>query len=191
MKLTLRKANAVQLAINDIVKGLKFDNTVALNEFQDAEAVLQAATARFMANVTRRKSLVETLRDIRLAVGTANHQAGIDRRLTEIAHLEKQIQFFNGLAQADTLRDSMDVVKGKLDKIRNRKEESRASLYGRDDTVTTSVLYKEQIDGIKTEIKNLKKQKQKLNDSILELNIKTEIPLTEDTVKVLTDEGIL
>ena len=41
MKLTLRKANAVQMGINEVVKGLKFDSTVALNEFQDAEAVLQ------------------------------------------------------------------------------------------------------------------------------------------------------
>ncbi len=189
MKLTLRKANAVQLAINDIVKGLKFDNTVALNEFQDAEAVLQAATARFMANVTRRKSLVEALRDIRLAVGTANHQAGIDRRLTEIAHLEKQIQFFNGLAQADTLRDSMDVIKGKLDKIRNRKEESR--LYGYNDSVSTGLFAEADVEAFKTALKDMKKAKQKLQDEVLELNVRTEIEVNDSVAAVLTQEGLV
>ena len=47
------------------------------------------------------------------------------------------------------------------------------------------------LDNIKKEIKNLKKQKQKLNDEVLELNIKTEIPLSDDTVETLNNEGLL
>jgi uncharacterized protein YdcH (DUF465 family) len=86
---------------------------------------------------------------------------------------------------------SLDVIKGKLEKIRNRKEESRASIYGRDDTVSTSVVAEEQISQVKEEIKNLKKQKQKINDEVLELNIKTEIPLSDDVVATLTTEGLL
>jgi hypothetical protein len=38
---------------------------------------------------------------------------------------------------------------------------------------------------------NLKKQKQQLNDEVLELNIKTEIPLSEDVVASLQAEGLL
>ena len=83
------------------------------------------------------------------------------------------------------------VIEGKLEKIRNRKEDSRASLYGRDDTVTTGVISREQMDQITTEIKNLKKQKQKINDEVLELNIKTDIPLSEDVVATLTAEGLI
>jgi hypothetical protein len=48
-----------------------------------------------------------------------------------------------------------------------------------------------QIDQAKTEIKHLKKQKQKLNDEILELNIKTEIPLSGDVVATLQAEGLI
>jgi hypothetical protein len=44
---------------------------------------------------------------------------------------------------------------------------------------------------ISTEIKNLKKQKQKLNDEVLELNIKTEIPLSEEVVATLQSEGLV
>lgn len=189
MKISLRKANAVQLSINDIVKGLKFDNTVTLNEFQDAEAVLLSATAKFMNNVARRKSLLEVLRDIRLAVSEANSQAGIDRRLTEIAHLEKQIQFFNGLAQVDTLRDSMDVIKGKLDKIRGRKEESR--LYGYHDSVATGLFGEADIEAFKNALKDLKKSKQKLQDEVLELNVRTEIEVSEQVAVLLTSEGLV
>jgi hypothetical protein len=43
----------------------------------------------------------------------------------------------------------------------------------------------------KDAIKQLKKQKLALTDQVLELNIKTEIPLTEDVVNTLKSEGIL
>ncbi len=189
MKLTLRKANAVQLGINEVVKGLKFDSTVSLNEFQDAEAVLQETGSRFMANVGRRKALMEALRDIRLAVGAANSQAGVDSRLTEIAHLEKQIQFFSGLAQENTLRENMDVIRGKLDKIRNRKEESR--LYGYNDSVATGLFSESDLGAFKSAVKDLKKAKQKLQDEVLELNVRTEIEVSEQVAAVLTQEGLV
>jgi uncharacterized protein YdcH (DUF465 family) len=57
--------------------------------------------------------------------------------------------------------------------------------------VSTTVVSQEQIDQVKAEIQNLKKQKQKINDEVLELNIKTEIPLSEDVVKTLQDEGLI
>jgi len=57
--------------------------------------------------------------------------------------------------------------------------------------VSTSVVGKDQIDQAKAEIQNLKKQKQKLNDEVLELNIKTEIPLSDDVVATLQAEGLV
>jgi uncharacterized protein YdcH (DUF465 family) len=57
--------------------------------------------------------------------------------------------------------------------------------------VSTSVLSKEQIAQAKAEVLNLKKQKQQLNDEVLELNIKTEIPLSDDVVASLQAEGLL
>jgi uncharacterized protein YdcH (DUF465 family) len=106
------------------------------------------------------------------------------------AFIDKRIAQLNEIAEAKAVT-SITVLTGKLDKIRNRKEESRASLYGRDDTVSTGIVGAEQIDQAKTEINNLKKQKQKLNDEVLELNIKTEIPISEDVVATLQAEGLL
>jgi uncharacterized protein YdcH (DUF465 family) len=83
------------------------------------------------------------------------------------------------------------VIIGKIEKLKNRKEDSRASIYGYNDTVKTGLINQQQLDGIKNEIKNLKKQKQKVNDEILELNIKTEIPLSEEVVGTLTAEGLV
>ena len=82
----------------------------------------------------------------------------------------------------------MEVIKGRLDKIKNRKDDDS---YSYRDSISTSIIGKEQIAQAKAEIKKLKKEKQKINDENLDLNVKTEIPLSEETVKVLTEEGIL
>ena len=81
------------------------------------------------------------------------------------------------------------MVTGQLDKIRNRREEHR--MYGYENNVTTGVLQQQQIDSIAGIMRELKKQKQKLNDEVLELNVRTEIELTDDVEAVLVKEGIL
>ena len=110
--------------------------------------------------------------------------------LAKAAFIDKRITQLEEIA---TLKPHTDisVIQGKLEKIKNLKDEARSRIYGYADTVSTTVVSQEQIDQAKAEILNLKKQKQKLNDEILELNIKTEIPLTEDTVKLLQEEALL
>lgn len=190
MNITLRKANAIQNAITEAIKNIKMESRIEINEFQDAEKFISEANALLFANDNRRQKLLLSLYNIRGLVGAANAQSGIDLSLTKAAFIDKRISQLQEFASNDPRIDGL-VISGKLEKIRNRKEESRASLYGRDDTVTTSVLYQEQLDGVKVEILNLKKQKQKLNDEILELNIKTEIPLTDEVVATLQAEGLL
>jgi len=190
MNITLRKANTVQNSIQETIKGIKVDFTVDINEFQDAKTELKKANDLLIANDARRQKLLMAVYNIRGLVGTANSSCGIDLKLATAAFIDKRVTQLEEFAKATEIT-AITIVEGKLDKIRNRKEESRASLYGRDDTVTTSVVSSEQIDQAKTEIKNLKKQKQKINDEILELNIKTEVPLSEDVVATLQSEGLI
>ncbi len=190
MNITLRKANAIQNSINDAVRSIKVDLTIEINEFQNVEEVLSKANNTLIENDGRRQKLTMALYNIRALVGTANAQSGIDTNLAKAAFIDKRVAQLEALASANEIT-ALDVIKGKIEKIKNDKGESRRSLYGYNDTVTTSVLSKEQIAQAKAEILNLKKQKQKLNDEILELNIKTEIPLSDDTVAVLKAEGLL
>ena len=85
----------------------------------------------------------------------------------------------------------LEVVKGKIEKIKARPADARSSIYGYNDTVSTSVLAQAQIDQAKKQIADLKKQKQKINDEVLELNIKTEIPLSDEIANVLVQEGLI
>jgi len=189
MNITLRKANAIQNSITESIRGIEIKTTIDLNEFQDVTAELQAANNLLFANDTRRQRLLLSLYNIRGLIGAANAQSGIDAKLATAAFIDKRIAQLDELAGGKPVMD-LAVINGKLDKIRNRKDDSR-SIYGRDETVGTSVISADQLTQIRAEIKNLKKQKQKINDEILELNIKTEIPLSEDIVKTLTDEGLL
>jgi predicted nucleic acid-binding Zn-ribbon protein len=108
-------------------------------------------------------------------------------KLATAAFVDKRI------AQLAELTDSgvrdIDVVSRRLDKI--RATETSPHLYGREETVQTSVLTEDQAAAFKSELQALKKQKQTLNDEILELNIKTEIPLGEHTLTTLTNEGLI
>ena len=190
MNISLRKANAIQSLINEAIRGIKIDTSIEINEFQNAQEELQQANDLLIVNDARRQKLLLALYNIRGLVGTANSNTGIDLALAKAAFIDKRIGQLTELAEAKAVTN-IAVLNGKLDKIRNRKEESRASLYGRDDTVSTGVIGAEQVAQAKTEISNLKKQKQKLNDEVLELNIKTEIPLSEDVVATLQAEGLL
>lgn len=192
MNLTLRKANAVQAGINDAIKSIKIETSLELNEFQDVQTALVKANETLFANDGRRQRLLLSLYNIRGLVGAANAQSGIDMKLATAAFLDKRVAQLDELAKLEAVTD-IAVINGKLDKIRNPQtsDTARRSIYGYSDTVSTTVISQEQIAQVKLEIQNLKKQKQKLNDEILELNIKTEIPLSDDVVKVLSEEGLI
>ena len=191
MNITLRKANAVQHSITEAIKNIKIDLTVEINEFQSVEDVITKANSTLVENDGRRQKLTMALYNIRALVGTANTASGIDTALAKAAFIDKRIGQLEELAKATEIT-ALDVIKGKLDKIRNDKSEStRSRIYGYSDTVTTGVLGLEQIAQAKAEVLSLKKQKQKINDEVLELNIKTEIPLTEDVVAVLQAEALI
>jgi len=191
MNITLRKANAVQHSITEAIKNIKIDLTVEINEFQTVEDVITKANSVLVENDSRRQKLTMALYNIRALVGTANTASGIDTALAKAAFIDKRIGQLEELAKATEIT-ALDVIKGKLDKIRNDKSEStRSRIYGYSDTVTTGVLGLEQIAQAKTEVLSLKKQKQKINDEVLELNIKTEIPLSEDVVAVLQAEALI
>lgn len=190
MNITLRKANAIQNSIQEAIRGIKLDFTVELNEFQDVKAELKKANDQLIANDARRQKLLMAVYNIRGLVGTANSASGIDLKLATAAFVDKRIAQLEEFTKAAEMTD-LAVLTGKLEKIKALKGEARSRIYGYGDTVSTSVVTKEQIEQAKNEIKNLKKQKQKLNDEILELNIKTEIPLSDEVVQTLQAEGLI
>ena len=187
MKITLRKANALQLAIGEAVKNISVETDVKINEFQNGEVEIARVAAEFQSNLHRRTQLMDAMYAIRKAVSTANADSGVDIMLADVAQLEKQVQFYNGLASKKVREDAV-VVEGQLGKLRESKDERR-SIYGYSNTVDTSVLTAEDIKSFRTAAAAAKKAKQKLQDELLEINVRTEIEVAH--VDFLTAEGLL
>lgn len=186
MQISLRKANAIQVAINETLKGLEFKTDISINEFQNPEKELDAASRKFGKNLSRRAALLDSLYEIRESTGVANAEHAVDARLTSLARIEKDLAFYTGLAKTAE-RTDLKVIGGRLDKISNRTDES----YYHKAEVETTIFTQAEIDSFRTTVAGLKKQKQKLQDELLELNVRTVIELSERTVEVLKSEDII
>jgi hypothetical protein len=192
MKITLRKASALQNAIQEAVKNIDITVKVELNEFEDARIAMGKANDKLISADQRRTALTKVLYVVRAQVGTANAESGINERLAKAAYVDKRIGQLTVLIGSDAVQDSIAVIEGKLEKLKAPESaNSRRSLYGYSDTVGTGVLSQAQVDAFKAEQLALKKDKQKLNDEVLELNVRTEIALSDETVAVLTSEGLV
>jgi hypothetical protein len=188
MKISLRKANALQTAIQDHIKTIEINTTVSLNEFQVPGSVLNTARATLVNNDEKRAKLSKALYKIRAQVGRANVESGVADLLTDAAFLDKRLGHLKGLTDSKVV-EADAVIDGKLQKLREGDAKSR--IYGYGDTVDTGVLAVDQMEGYKAEMRDLKKQKQSINDKVLELNVRTEIELAAETVEMLKAEQLV
>ena len=187
MKITLRKANALQQAITETIAGLELTTDIQINEFESPQTKIEEAKSKFSTHMATRSKLLGVQYEIRRAVAQANAEAGINNLLADVAQLEKNIVLFSRLAK---LRPALDdeVMVGKLGKIKTRVEDQ---YYGREDYVQTSIFAQDEIDEFKTSLAFAKKQKVSLQDSLLELNVQTEIELSDESEKLLALASII
>jgi len=189
MEISLRKANALQHAINEMLGTLDLGTEVSVNEFEKPSEKVSEATNRFETHLATRSKLLGVLYEIRKAVAHANATSGIDSLLADVAMLDKDIQLYGRLSKLEPAVAN-DVLVGKLGKIKGR---DKSDMYGRygDDTVTTNIFDKDKIERFKSELARLKRAKTALQDGLLELNVSTTITLDTETERFLVRAGIV
>lgn len=190
MNITLRKASALQTAIQEHIKTIEVKAVVALNQFQ-GDAVLEGARQTAIDNDVRRAELTRVLYSIRAQVGDANMMTGITRKLAEAAFIDKRVGQLQAMISSENLQEDSAVINGKLEQLRNDKGETRSRIYGYHDTVNTGVFTAVDIANFKSTQQALKKEKQKINDEILELNVRTEITIKDSDRDILVKEGLI
>ena len=186
MKISLRKASALQAAINDIMVSLDLSTEVRINEFERPSNKIEEASSRFGENLKRRSNLLDAMYVVRNAVSVANNDSGIDALLGNAARLDKDLTLYSRLAKLEPAT-STDVIVGKLGKIKGRSED----YYGREDVVSTTVFDVAALEGFKARAFALKKAKVAIQDKLLELNVRTEIDVSAEVVEILEKENIL
>ena len=97
MKISLRKANAIQLLINEQIN-TPFVGAVSINKFDDPLVVVEQAGAEFIDTLNKKFDLIEVLYKIRSQVAVVGQVAGVADLLTQQAFLSKKEAFLKQLA---------------------------------------------------------------------------------------------
>jgi hypothetical protein len=190
MKINLRKSVALQQEIQAVLRNISLSSLgmVKLNEHESVSLQMDTALDSFYEGVNKKKQLTECLYLIRADVAVANAFYGVGELLTRIAYIDAQTKDSQDSLSAG-LKMSDSLITGTLNKLKTT--ETSGVYSSRSGVVNTSVLTQEYIDAIKLDLTILKRQKQSLKDKLLELNIKTEIEISEETLILLQLNGIL
>ena len=189
--INLRKANAVQSEIRKAIASGGVSDTVSITEYTgDVAGGLEKAMADFATDVTRKVALNTALFNIRKSVAQANASAGISDILADVELIDAKMAVYSNVA-TKTVAKSLNEINARIEKLKTTPtNESR--IYGdRYNTVETSVVEQSTIDGAKFIVKQLKREKQTLQDKLLTLNVNTTISISDVDEMVLKLEGII
>jgi hypothetical protein len=192
MEINLRKANAIQAEIRRAFSAVETKNTVTVTEFtQDVAAEVNGASIQYQLGLQRKEQLNTALYNIRRSVASANATAGINAILTDVQGIEALMSLYSNVA-TQTVAKPLEELTARLDKMRTAPSSERSMLYGdRYSNVEASVVTVEVVANAKAKVKELKRQRQALQDKLLTLNVNTLITITPEDLVVLQAEGIL
>ena len=191
--INLRKANALQSEIRKAISSSGVSDTATITEYtKDIAGGLEKAMADYATDVTRKVALNTALFNIRKKVSQANAHAVSDM-LADVELIDAKITVYSAVA-SKAVAKSLDEITSRVEKMKTAPADAtgRSAIYGdRYNTVETSVVEQSTIDGAKQIVKQLKREKQTLQDKLLTLNVNTLINIELTDEMVLKVEGIL
>ena len=190
--INLRKANALQSEIRKAISSSGVSDTVAITEYtKDVAGGLEKAMADYASDVMRKLALNTALFNIRKSVAQANASNGISDILTDVELIDAKMAVYSAVATKPVAK-TLDEINARVEKLKVTTQDASARMYGdRFTSVETSVVEQSTIDGAKLNVKQLKREKQTLQDKLLALNVNTVINIDTVDEMVLKVEGIL
>jgi hypothetical protein len=184
MKISLHRASSLENQIVTAIDDIRIVTTIKLTEFHNCESELNRANVTLFTRDARRQRLLLSLHTVRGLTAAARSASGIDINLAKTSFIEDRLRQLKEIIDLDPAHD-INVIKSQLEKI------SQSTIDRTNNTVSTTVVSQDQLNQTHQEILNLRRQYQQLMDDIFDLYIKTQIPLNDDIVKTLSDEGII
>lgn len=194
MKITLRKAHALQLSIMQAFNESGLNPMGVLKRYEDPAKVVADASAVYQATAAKQRELLAIYYDIRGAVATANGDTEINATLTEMALIDKLLEITKPLAKETTLRDDDAVLRAVKDLEEAAKNPASAAVVvnlGHRSGVTYSVVTKEMKEAAEKQLLTLKRRKIELTEKLLYLNTNNTVDLADDAVKALESYGVM
>jgi len=193
MQVNLRKAAAIQSEISSALREIEVS---PYEVFEDKERVVEEMaekTQEWKTNLLRKQTLNAVLYSMRDKVGQANVASGVSKLLTEERRINADMHWLEAILDKCKGEKyySADEIVSKLEQLENKSEERENYFSRRGSAVSSILVTKEELAEYRKEMSGLKKQLRKINDSLLELNISTEISLSDKEVTVLETEDLL
>jgi len=193
MQVNLRKAAAIQSEISSALREIEVS---PYEVFEDKERVVEEMaekTQEWKTNLLRKQTLNAVLYSMRDKVGQANVASGVSKLLTEERRINADMHWLEAILDKCKGEKyySADEIVSKLEQLEKKSEDRENYFSRRGSTVSSILVTKEELAEYRKEMSVLKKQLRKINDSLLELNISTEISLSDKEVTVLETEDLL
>lgn len=183
-EITLRQGDAILQNITDEYKKISFVSMVTVEPFGDSASQLNSAHEEFIKKMALKSSLSDVITDVRQRVGRANAESGISDLLAEIAGLDRKIACYDEVLEIPP-RPSLPVIEGNVNRLRQTPSTTFLTDY-RCGYLTAEILSEYR------EMSALaKRQKIKLKDQLLHLNVSTKIALDGSTEEFLKANNYL
>ena len=191
MKISLRKANTIQELVGEALQqpleSPAHLDVMAIDEWRDA---LTNARETLLSEVETRAQLVSVRYEVRKRISFENAKQGVTNLLATLAETDTMINLMKRNVVDRPLADKYDVV----EKKRERKItllDKEGLHYNRSDTFDVSIIDTETVKTYKEKVKVLKRKRQRINDELLEKNIRSEIELPSWVVDLLRKHGLI
>jgi len=191
MKISLRKANTIQELVGEALKQPLESpanlDVLAIDEWKDE---LRFARKTFLSEMATRTQLVSARYEVRKRISEENAKQGVTSLLATLAETDTMINLMKRNVVDQTVSDKYDVVEKKRERKITLLDKEGMHVY-RSDTFDVSIIDAETIKTYKEKVKVLKRKRQRINDELLEKNIRSEIELPSWAVDLLREHGLI
>jgi len=185
MNISLRKANALQLATTNYAQSIQLTHTFEITEYTtDLEKVIEKNRQEFRTNYNNKLKLTDVVNEIRTKLGFANANYGVSNILAEIASIDAKLRF-STTTRMKNLCLSIEDANKRLEKLIERSKTGYSS------NILFEILDDEMSESLRKDVLSLKKKKQKLQDGLLTINITREIELSKEAVEILKEHDLI
>jgi hypothetical protein len=194
MQVNLRKAAALQSEISSTLREIEVSPYLVFEDRDRVAEEMEEKTQEWKDNLLRKQTLNAVLYSIREKVGNANMASGVSKLLCEERRINADMHWIEAILDKCKGEKyyTADEIVAKLDQLEKKGEDRETYFSRRNVYAASSVLItKEELAEYRKEMSGLKKQLRKINDTLLELNISTEISLSDKEVTVLETEDLL
>lgn len=188
MQLNLRKASALQREVKSTLNNIKLNSIRNFDDSFTAEEEFHKYSGKWRVNYQRIVQLRDLLYRIRDLVGLENAQCGVNRLLAQDQALSENEKLVLKLLERCQIYKRYD-LEHILQKLKIF--DSQADLSISERTVTHLFVSGEEEMELQRELLEIKRERRRIQDQLLELNLSVKITLSAEDQQLLESEGIL